>query len=88
MLEIAESDFATGCTDGRTVEDEESVIEEVNTVLDYLDKLKPQSETQVPAYVEIKAMVCHRSCRQTSSARDQWRPLETLAAPSEVISTM
>ena len=88
VLEIAESDFATGLAEARTVEDKKSVIGELNAVLVYLDKLKPQCETKVPSDADIKAMVCQRSCRKTSSARDQWRPLETLPAPSAVMSTM
>ncbi len=28
----------------------------LNAVLDYLDKLKPQCETKVPSYTEIKAV--------------------------------
>ena len=36
-------------------EDKESVTGELNAVLDYLNKLKPQCETKVPSYAEIKA---------------------------------
>jgi len=36
-------------------EDKESVSAELDAVLAYLDKLKPQCETKVPTYAEIKA---------------------------------
>merc|ERR1719265_1712591 len=36
-------------------EDKESVSSELDAVLQYLDKLKPQCETKVPSYEEIKA---------------------------------
>ena len=55
MLEIAESDFARGLAEARTVEDKKSVIGELNAVLVYLDKLKPQCETKFPSYADIKA---------------------------------
>jgi septal ring factor EnvC (AmiA/AmiB activator) len=36
-------------------EDKESVTSELNAVLSYLDKLKPQCETKAPSYEEVKA---------------------------------
>merc|ERR1719420_159660 len=36
-------------------EDKEGLDTELQAVLDYLDKLKPQCETKVPSYAEIKA---------------------------------
>merc|ERR1719321_987518 len=35
--------------------DKEELDKELQAILDYLDKLKPQCETQVPSYAEIKA---------------------------------
>merc|ERR1719355_263984 len=99
MLEVAESDFATGLAEARTVEgtaqseydkmkaeakmlkatktmeikgkqseicslkttvsdlgtDKEGLTGELDAVLAYLDKLKPQCETKVPSYEERKA---------------------------------
>jgi len=99
MLEVAESDFATGLAEARTVEeaaqsefdklkeeskmlkttktmeikgkqseigslkttasdlgsDKEGLTGELDAVLAYLDKLKPQCETKVPSYAERKA---------------------------------
>merc|ERR1719355_120305 len=99
MLEVAESDFATGLAEARTVEqqsqaeydkmmqdgkmlkatkemeikgkqseisslktsmadlssDKEALTGELDAVLAYLDKLKPQCETKVPTYAERKA---------------------------------
>ena len=55
VLEIAESDFATGLAEARKVEDKRSVIGELNAALGYLDKLKPQCETKVPSDAGIKA---------------------------------
>merc|ERR1719313_3056453 len=99
MLEVAESDFATGLAEARTVEgtaqsefdkmkgeakmlkatktmeikgkqseigslkttvsdlgtDKEGLTGELDAVLAYLDKLKPQCETKVPTYAERKA---------------------------------
>merc|ERR1719265_41912 len=99
VLEIAESDFAKGLAEARTVEesaaeeykkmmqenkmskatkevdvkgkrselkslktsladyneDKEGVTGELNAVLDYLDKLKPQCETKAPSYAQRKA---------------------------------
>merc|ERR1719450_631399 len=96
MLEVAESDFATGLAEARTVEkqsqteydklaadskmlkttkeleikgkqseikslkttitdlssDKEGITGELDAVLAYLDKLKPQCETKVPSYAE------------------------------------
>merc|ERR1719515_210421 len=99
MLEVAESDFATGLAEARTVEqqsaseydkmmqdgkmlkttkemeikgkqsevkslattitdlgsDKEGLTGELDAILAYLDKLKPQCETKVPSYEERKA---------------------------------
>merc|ERR1719182_1200649 len=99
MLEVAESDFATGLAEARTVEqqaqseydkmmqdgkmlkttkemeikgkesekkslattitdlssDKEGLTGELDAILAYLDKLKPQCETKVPSYAERKA---------------------------------
>merc|ERR1719224_67357 len=99
MLEVAESDFATGLAEARTVEgtaqaefdkmkaeakmlkatktveikgkqseigslkvsvsdlgtDKEGLSGELDAVLAYLDKLKPQCETRVPSYAQRKA---------------------------------
>merc|ERR1719446_2052731 len=99
MLEVAESDFAKGLAEARTVEqqaqaeydkmaqdskmlkmtkemeikgkqsemkslkttitdlssDKEGLTGELSAVLAYLDKLKPQCETKVPSYEEVKA---------------------------------
>merc|ERR1719446_1444564 len=99
MLEVAESDFAKGLAEARTVEqqsqaeydklaqdskmlkmtkemaikgkqsemkslkttitdlssDKEGLTGELDAVLAYLDKLKPQCETNVPSYEEVKA---------------------------------
>merc|ERR1719504_440765 len=99
MLEVAESDFAKGLAEARTVEqqaqaeydklaqdskmlkmtkemeikgkqsemkslkttitdlssDKEGLTGELDAVLAYLDKLKPQCETKVPSYEEVKA---------------------------------
>merc|ERR1719281_629234 len=99
MLEVAESDFATGLAEARTVEgtaqseydkmkdeakmlkatktmeikgkqseigslkvsvadlatDKEGLTGEMDALLAYLDKLKPQCETNVPSYAERKA---------------------------------
>merc|ERR550514_1928711 len=99
MLEVAESDFAEGLAQARTVEqqaqaeyakmaqdskmlkmtkemeikgkqsemkslkttmtdlssDKEGLSGELDAVLAYLDKLKPQCETKVPSYAEVKA---------------------------------
>merc|ERR1719163_427462 len=99
MLEVAESDFATGLAEARTVEgtaqsefeklkaeakmlkatktmeikgkqseigslkvsvadlatDKEGLTGEMDALLAYLDKLKPQCETKVPSYAERKA---------------------------------
>jgi chromosome segregation ATPase len=99
MLEVAESDFATGLAEARTVEkqsqteydklaadskmlkttkeleikgkqsevkslsvtitdlssDKEALTGELDAVLAYLDKLKPQCEVKVPSYAERKA---------------------------------
>merc|ERR1719263_29388 len=38
-----------------TSEDKEGFAEELDAVNAYLDKLKPQCETKVPSYAEIKA---------------------------------
>jgi len=124
MLEVAESDFATGLAEARTVEqqaqseydkmmqdgkmlkttkemeikgkqsekkslattitdlssDKEGLTGELDAILAYLDKLKPQCETKVPSYAERKA-AREQEIEGLKSA------LEILEAPAALLQT-